>query len=160
MEASRWASEYAREKTGAHIAIGRCEDVSFPEDSFDMVTLWDVVEHLEDPISCFRKVHDWLRPGGITAVTTHDIGSLVARLMGKKYPWLMRFHLYHFTPETLGALMERAGLKPIAVKYYVKTFSLRYILSRFGLNLKANLLDKLKIPIPTRDMFMIIAEKK
>ena len=98
--------------------------------------------------------------GGIVAVTTHDIGSLFARVMGRKYPWLMRFHLYHFTPTTLSAMLSRAGLKPVLTKYYSKRFSLKYFLSRLGIKVKGKLFEKISIPIYTGDMMLIVAEKK
>lgn len=160
IEPSVWASGYARSNTGAEVVTGGCGNAHFGKESFDVVTLWDVIEHLEDPSACLSLVRDYLREDGITTITTHDIGSLFARLMGRRYPWLMRFHLYHFTPRTLSALLVKNGLQPVSITYYSKTFSLRYLLSRFGINMKAALLDKIRIPVNTGDMFMITARKK
>ncbi len=160
IEPSAWASEYARKKTGAQIITGSCSDRHFQKESFDVVTLWDVIEHLENPSASLSLVYDYLRVEGIAAITTHDIGSLFARLTGRKYPWLMRFHLYHFTPNTLSALLLKNGLQPISTVYYSKTFSFRYLLGRFGINMQSALFEKIRIPVNTGDMFMIVAKKK
>jgi 2-polyprenyl-3-methyl-5-hydroxy-6-metoxy-1,4-benzoquinol methylase len=160
IEPSKWAAEFARGKTGAEVLHGSWDAVTLPESGFDIITIWDVIEHLEDPSACLKHVHGWLKSGGIVAITTHDIGSLFARMMGKRYPWLMRFHLYHFTPKTLSAMLSKNGLKVVLVKYYVKAFSLKYILGRLGLNVRSGIFEKVAIPLNSGDMFMIIARKE
>jgi SAM-dependent methyltransferase len=160
IEPSRWAAEFAAKKTGAEVLHGSWDSASLPENSFDVATMWDVIEHLEDPSACLGQVRRWLKTGGIVAITTHDIGSLFARAMGRRYPWLMRFHLYHFTPKTLSAMLVKNGLEPVSLKYYVKAFSLKYILGRLGLGLRSRLLERCTIPLPSGDMFMTIARKR
>jgi 2-polyprenyl-3-methyl-5-hydroxy-6-metoxy-1,4-benzoquinol methylase len=159
IEPSRWAADFARNKTGAEVLCGGWNEVSLPENHFDIVTMWDVIEHFDDPSACIKQAHRWLKSGGITAITTHDIGSPFARLMGKRYPWLMRFHLFHFTPKTLLAMLSKNGFEPVLVKYYVKFFSLKYILGRLGFKSRNKLLERLTIPLPSGDMFMVIARK-
>jgi len=160
IEPSRWAAELAAGKTGARVVCGGWDDASLPSDYFDIVTIWDVIEHLEDPSACLRQVQMWLKPGGIVAITTHDIGSLFARIMGKRYPWLMRFHLYHFEPKTLSAMLAKNGLETISARCYVKRFFLKYILGRIGFSLRNILFEKVAIPLNSGDMFMMIARKK
>jgi len=160
IEPSRWASDYARDKTGATIINASCnEKIFFDEAEFDLVTLWDVIEHLDDPSQCLSNVYNYLKDDGIVVITTHDIGSLIAKLMGKRYPWLMRFHLYHFTPETLSALLLKHKLEVVCTKYYSKKFSLAYLLSRAGIKTESRLLKRTVVPINTRDMFMVVAKK-
>jgi len=161
IEPSVWASDYARKKTGATIINAGCnEKLFFPAKEFDLVTLWDVVEHLDNPSLCLSNIYNYLKRDGIVVITTHDIGSIFAKLMGKRYPWLMRFHFYHFTPTTLSALLAKNKLEVICTKYYSKKFTLDYILSRFGINVKGDILKRIKIPVNLGDMFMIITKKK
>jgi 2-polyprenyl-3-methyl-5-hydroxy-6-metoxy-1,4-benzoquinol methylase len=160
VEPSAWAAAYAAECTGVRVVQGDCLSTSFPDDSFDMVTLWDVIEHLEDPLGCLRSVHGYLRDEGLVFVTTHDIESRFARMLGRRYPWLMRFHLVHFSPRTLSRMLEEAGFAVEEVAYYSKRFSLRYLLGRFGINVRSAFLDRIKIPINTGDMFMAVARKR
>lgn len=159
IEPSTWAVDYAQKKTGAEIINGSCEVRFFENNIFDIVTLWDVIEHLEDPSLALSLVYDYLKTDGIIAITTHDIGSLLPRLLGKKYPWLMRFHLYHFTHKTLKLLLKKNGFETVFIKYYSKRFSLDYLLSRFNIKMKLEIFKKIIIPINTFDGIMIIAKK-
>jgi 2-polyprenyl-3-methyl-5-hydroxy-6-metoxy-1,4-benzoquinol methylase len=159
IEPSKWAAEFAKKKTDTKVLQGNWDEVSLPRNYFDVVTMWDVVEHLEYPSSCFKQVYEWLKKDGIVAVTTHNIKGWFARLMREKYPWLMRFHLYHFEPKTLSAMLTKNNLNPILIKYYTKTISLKYFLSRFKIKVQSKLFEKLKFSFNTGDMFMIIARK-
>jgi len=159
IEPSKWASEYARQKTGAEVWTGTCEKIMLPKEEFDVVTVWDVVEHFEDPAGCFRALHPTLKPGGLILVTTHDIDSRAAKILGKRYPWLMRFHLFHFSPKTLGEMLKRCGFEVTSTQYYVKRFSIDYLMSRLGLKNRFQWFKKLLVPVPTGDMFVIVAKK-
>lgn len=159
VEPSRWAAELAGKKTGIEVLQGSWDEVSLPKNYFDVITMWDVVEHLESPVSCFKQIYGWLKKDGIVAVTTHNIKGWFPRLMGRKYPWLMRFHLYHFEPKTLSAMLIKNNLNPILIKYYKKTVSLKYFLSRFGIKVRSKVFEKIRFSFNTGDMFMIIARK-
>jgi 2-polyprenyl-3-methyl-5-hydroxy-6-metoxy-1,4-benzoquinol methylase len=160
VEPSEWAADHARRKTGANVLCGSWDEVLLPEDCFDIVTMWDIVEHLEDPSACFKKVRGWLKKGGIVAVATHNIKGWFARLTRRKYPWLMRFHLYHFEPRTLAAMLLKNGLKPILTRPYLKTITLKYFLTRFGIKTSRRLFDRIRLSFNTGDMFMTIARKE
>ncbi len=85
LEPSNWAARHARQACDCPVVRGSAEEAQFRPGSFDFVTLWDVAEHLQDPKSAFASIRSWLRPGGGIAVSTHDISSLAARLMGRRY---------------------------------------------------------------------------
>lgn len=159
IEPSKWAAEFAAKKTGIKVLCGGWEDFSLKEECYDIITLWDVIEHLEDPSACFKKIHRWLKKDGIVVITTHDISSFFARIMDRKYPWLMRFHLYHFTPKSLSALLVKNGLKPFFIKYYAKTFSIGYFLNHLNIKNRSEYLNNIHLSINTGDLFMLIAKK-
>jgi len=161
IEPSEWAAAYARKKTGVLVINACCNEKQFFTDKdFDVVTLWDVIEHLSNPSLTLSNVYSYLKEEGIVVITTHDIGSFIAKIMGKRYPWLMRFHLFHFTPKTLGALLEKNKFEILSTRYYSKKFKLNYLLSRFGIKTKAEFFKKISIPVNLGDMFMIVAKKK
>lgn len=81
LEPSAWAATYARAKTGAEVLQGGCESANFAPGSFDIVTVWDVIEHFEDPALSLSKISRWLRKDGMIVVSTHNIRSLFARLL-------------------------------------------------------------------------------
>ncbi len=129
VEPSTWASEQARAR-GLHVITGTLDTAQVPAEYFDVVTLWDVVEHLTDPAAELRNVRHVLKPGGIFAIHTIDIESLFARLMGKRWPWLMEMHLYYFSPRTLAKLLEQNGYQLISSHAQGRFLRLGYFATR------------------------------
>jgi SAM-dependent methyltransferase len=98
------------------VSTGTLHQAAYPARHFDLVTLWDVIEHVADPLGVLREVARVLAPGGKVVLTTGDIGSAYAQARGVDWhlmtpPW----HLYFFSRATLGALAARAGLRVDAV---------------------------------------------
>ena len=160
VEPSKWAAQYAQNKVNCSVYQGMFNSVGISDGSFDVVTIWDVIEHLANPRESVEKAFSLLRTGGYIAITTHDIESVFSRLMGGRYPWLMRFHLVHFSPKTLTKMLEATGFKTVETIYYKKSLSIQYFLKRFGINTQPNFLTKRRLAFNTGDMFLIIAEKK
>jgi hypothetical protein len=78
-------------------------------DRYHVLTMWDVVEHLPDPREELAAARMLLVPGGRLYLSTIDTGSLVARVLGARWPWLMDMHLVYFDRPTISALLEEAG---------------------------------------------------
>jgi len=110
VEPSRWAVEIARAR-GLRVIEGTLREVGFPNAWFDVVTLWDVIEHLGDPMGELRELYRILKPDGWVVIHTMDIESPFARLLGARWPWLMEMHLYYFSRRTLRSMLERVGFR-------------------------------------------------
>lgn len=132
IEASRWAVEYAREEMGLAVHEGSIASAALEPDSFDVITIWDVVEHLMDPVADFRHLARALKPGGVFGLSTHSIGSLSARLLGRRYPFLQAMHATHFTPRTTARLFAMAGLKQVRVRPHLRTLRIGYLVKKIG----------------------------
>jgi 2-polyprenyl-3-methyl-5-hydroxy-6-metoxy-1,4-benzoquinol methylase len=90
------------ETQGIRFHRGTMEEISFEPASFDVLVLWHVLEHLEDPIAMLREVNRILRPGGILAVAVPNFGSFQARLFRRHWFHLdVPRHTHHFDPDTL-----------------------------------------------------------
>jgi len=169
VEPSRWAAEQARRR-GLNVVTGTLAHANFPDGFFDLVTLWDVIEHLSDPKAELVEVHRVLRPGGLVCLHTMDIESPFARLLGHRWPWLMEMHLYYFSRPTLAALLRKTGFEVIASRVQGRFLRLGYALSRLrafsplladlmGRTVRALGMAAAPIPINLGDLFTTYARK-
>lgn len=111
VELSAYMAERSRELFGLeHVHCGTLPDAPLAAGAFDVVSFWDVIEHLEDPLAHLRKAHELLAPDGLLVIETQNVESCFARLMGRRWQhFKMAEHLYHFGPRTIGLLLDRAG---------------------------------------------------
>ncbi|MFZ5998718.1 MAG: class I SAM-dependent methyltransferase [Nitrospirota bacterium] len=95
-----------------NIIEGNFLNVELPMSFFSIATLRHVLEHFSDPVLAMRRVHDVLAPGGRVLISLPNFRSLETFLFkGKWYHIDAPRHLYHFTPATLKALLERTGFE-------------------------------------------------
>ncbi|MFC3096484.1 class I SAM-dependent methyltransferase [Alteraurantiacibacter palmitatis] len=115
-ELSPETSAFARTHFGLPVHSGDWRDAGYADGSFDVVTLFDVIEHLTDPMTELREVRRLLKPGGLLLQSTPDIDGLFPRLSYKvakaidywphpEPPW----HLFQFSTRTLSAMTQKAG---------------------------------------------------
>lgn len=92
------------------------EAMDFQPGSFDLITLWDVIEHIPDPQSVLRRIRDLLAPNGRLLLETQNVASRWARLLGRRWHhYKHQEHLYHFTPTTIGRLLDDCGFRVLAL---------------------------------------------
>jgi len=95
-----------------------------PSAPYDVVTLWDVVDHVVDPRLALQKACDLLKPGGMLGMVTGDLSSLFARLMGKYwYLYIPPVHLSYFSRRSIHKLFGEIGLEPPIIVYEGKRVS-------------------------------------
>ena len=97
---------------------------------FDVVTLWDVLEHVPEPqqfLSCCRAL---LRLGGCLFLNVPDLESKEARLLGRHWPLLLPEHLNYFTRKSLGLCAGPAGFRVLRFTRRRAIFSLQYVAYR------------------------------
>ena len=81
---------------------------------FDVITMFDVVEHVEDPVAFLATAGRLLNPGGVLVFETQNVASPFARLMGLRWQhYKFQEHLWHFAPATMKALLTKAGFELI-----------------------------------------------
>jgi SAM-dependent methyltransferase len=105
----------ARRRLGDdRVHLGTLADAPWPPGSFDLITLWDVVEHLPDPVAALGRARELLRPGGLLLIETQNVESRFAHLLGRRWQHFKQAeHLWHFSPATLARLLRVAGFAPI-----------------------------------------------
>jgi SAM-dependent methyltransferase/carbonic anhydrase/acetyltransferase-like protein (isoleucine patch superfamily) len=109
VEVAQQPSAYARDVL--HLPeIHAALDHLPPERTFDLITCFEVIEHIRDPLPFLREAFRRLAPGGALVVMTDNFASRPVRLMGPAFPkWIPHAHVCHFTPATLGACLTLAG---------------------------------------------------
>ncbi len=82
--------------------------------SLDAVTLWHVLEHLDQPAAALTRIAGWLRPGGALLVGVPNLGSVQAWLGGERWYHLdVPRHRVHFTVAGVQALLQRSGFEVV-----------------------------------------------
>lgn len=85
------------------------QELEFPNDYFDVVTLWNVVEHLLDPTAVLSEVHRVLRPGGRLIIQVPNWSDIARDILGPTWDMFVTDHFYYFTPTTLSKLVVKNG---------------------------------------------------
>ncbi len=169
VEPSRWAARKARSK-GLRVIEGTLDNVHLAEESFDVITMWDGIEHLTDPLRELRESYRLLKKGGLICIHTMNIESRLARLMGSRWPWLMEMHLYYSSPRTLGGMLGKTGFTVVKMVNQGRFLRLGYLVTRIKpfssliargmsrLVAALGLKDK-AVPINLGDLFTAFARK-
>lgn len=172
IEISTECADYARKTLGLDVKAADFLSLPDEEESYDIICMWDTIEHLSHPVRYIEKASRWLKPGGFLVLTTGDIDSGMSRF--RKERWRLIHpptHLYYFSTATLSQSVKQAGLEVTNVSHVGFSRSFRSIL--YGLLATGNkkhgwayrLLTangRIDIPIYLNlfDIMMLVARKK
>jgi SAM-dependent methyltransferase len=110
VELSAQAAQYARETFNLDLFVGQVESAPWPPHSFDVVTLWDVLEHLPEPALALKKIRELLAEDGYLIVSVPNGDSVDARLFGRYWIGLdAPRHMSVFNRTSLQRLMRDTG---------------------------------------------------
>jgi 2-polyprenyl-3-methyl-5-hydroxy-6-metoxy-1,4-benzoquinol methylase len=124
LEYSPDTSEIARRERGLDVKTGALESDTFAAHSFDVITLWDVIEHLPDPRGVLRRIGSILKPGGLLILKTPNADGLyprasliVANRLGFWSHPEPPGHLYQFSARTLTRMATGTGLSVVRLHH-------------------------------------------
>jgi SAM-dependent methyltransferase len=120
---------------GDRVFVGFLQDAPLAPGSFDLICMWDVVEHVPDPLDLLCRARELLAPGGRLVIETQDIDSRFARLLGARWHHFKHAeHIYHFNPSTIRRLLGQAGftVERLTHRHGGKYVSSAFIAERAG----------------------------
>ena len=130
VDTSEDACKLAKEKVGRNIFNGELKQFSFPDNYFDVATMWHVLEHMPNPIQELGEVSRILQSKGILILEVPNIGSLGFKLFGENWPHLdVPRHVCHYSKETLEKLLDKTGFRPFKAVYPLLSFPLSLFIS-------------------------------
>jgi cyclopropane fatty-acyl-phospholipid synthase-like methyltransferase len=145
IDPSSAAVEWARRMLGAAVEVGsiydRREDFL---DRFDVVTMFDVIEHLPDPGEALARCREYLSERGRLFLTTPDTGSPAARVLGKHWYYIdLMEHVTLFNKANLARLLDARGLRVVARRTFGRRYRFSYVVQRLRYLGQASILMRL-----------------
>ncbi len=166
LELSRWARDEAAKRHTVHEVPLQQMEVA---ERYDVVTLWDVIEHFQDPAAELRAIAGAMKSDGLLVIHTGDIDAWLPRLMGKEWWWFQGMHLHFFSRTTLTRMLEASGFSVVDVgtnTRYFRLFSLSNSLNRYAIGallaplLNLPLLRNLMVPVHLNGEMLMFAKKR
>ncbi len=153
----------AKEKFGVDIIKGTVEDFDARE-QFDIVSLLDLIEHVNDPESFLKKVSPQIRKGGVLVIVTPDINSFAAKLFGNRWWHYRTAHVHFFNLKSLTYLLEKLGFVIEKKHRFAWNFTFFYLITRIFPSLKRKralqkTLKRLNLKLQLFDSWEIYARK-
>lgn len=138
VEISEDVAAMARERYGLDVFAGSLEEANFDSEQFDVVTMWDVFEHLHDPSTTLSEVGRILKPDGLLLIRIPNLACWDVSVFGKYWAGFdAPRHLYIFTPQTVERILSKAGFSIIdrscsSASYMTFVLSVRFWLTARG----------------------------
>jgi SAM-dependent methyltransferase len=113
------ASKVAALEHGVKVIVGSLEDAKFPDRSFDMITLFHVMEHLTEPLEMLQEVNRILMPGGRVVIQVPNIDSWQRKIFGPYWYGLdIPRHVIDYSPSSMIKLLQKTGFEPSRVRHF------------------------------------------
>jgi len=137
VELSSHACEYAKKNFNLNIQNSNIYDFfETNKKKFDTIFLFDVIEHLDDPDAIINICSKNLKQNGNLVLSTMNMDSLVAKLTGKYYPWIIPMHKFYFTNKSIRKYLSKNHLKLNKTMGDVRIISLEYLFLKMSQKIK------------------------
>jgi len=111
----------AAKHAGLNVEWKSYEEAEYPEKSFDVITMWHVLEHFPDPKKVLQKVSRMLKDDGLLLVGIPNYDSFDRRVIREDWNGIeIPLHLYHFTPVSIKNLLNIAGFNCMRVIHTIR----------------------------------------
>jgi 2-polyprenyl-3-methyl-5-hydroxy-6-metoxy-1,4-benzoquinol methylase len=154
IDIAREAIEYAKSTLNLNVFCGDYLQSFKQGFTFDTVFMWDVIEHLANPMTVVERISNEISRGGFIVITTGDIGAFLPKLQGRKWRMIVPpIHLHYFNKKSITKLLAGNGFDVIDISYPAVSRSLRQIFYALFI------LKREKCPVILKKIYEIIPEK-
>ncbi len=144
IEPDRNAARHANQVLGIATQSSTLEAAHFPSESFDVVVMLHVIEHVPDPVATLREIWRVLRPGGHLLLETPRYDSLAFRILGRRERSLScDGHIFFFTVPSLRRAYEMAGFKLDRIDFTGRSLTLDRLVFNLGVMSKSSRFQRL-----------------
>lgn len=114
IEPTKKAAMYAKQTLKLNVLHSTLEKAKIPRSSIDIVTLYDVLEHVPNIHEFLKEIYRILKPGGLLVIQSPNIDSFAAKLLKTKWNWLLvPQHLWHFSFQSLPGILHASGFSVV-----------------------------------------------
>ena len=169
-EPSKWAVKYSQEVMKENAFQGTLRDLPRERGNFDVITMWDVLEHMVAPLEELDLIWSRLNSKGIFCFSTIMIDHWYPAILKDRWPWLMDMHLLYFSKSTIRQILEKSRFELLYSRKYCHYISAGYLLLKleslniFGAKylsslIKNTALSKALIPFSFGDIQLFVCRK-
>jgi 2-polyprenyl-3-methyl-5-hydroxy-6-metoxy-1,4-benzoquinol methylase len=173
VEISEKYGSIARKKIGSGIFVGPFESYPAQNGYFDVITMFDMFDHLIDPLQSLAKCYAMLKPGGLIVIKVHNMSCLYAKVTGPAFYAIQPpAHLFYYNKHSLKFILGKTGFDFIGSKFIGHLLKLQTVFYRLSRNNRYSLaykiylriagsfLGEIKIYKNLRDIITVFAVKK
>ena len=136
-EISKEICNYIKERLGLEVYNGRLQDADYPDEYFDVVTFWHVLEHMQDPLEALKVANRILKKDGLFVVATPNVNNYIYKILYlsakiKNKPFFLsgfgernkELHFYYFSPVTIKEILQKAGFNVFLLRSDISGISM------------------------------------
>jgi SAM-dependent methyltransferase len=132
MDVSAHSCKVANQRLGGEFVFcGNADNLEPPAEPYDVCALFDVIEHVRNPLKLLQRVRAFLKPEGVLFLCTPNLDSWSARVMRKRWSEFKTEHLTYFGVETIQNLLAKTGYTGVEVSPNHKALTVDYIHRHF-----------------------------
>lgn len=144
IEPSIYSCQYSIREWDIKVFPMTLEETELSDNSLDAAVMTHVIEHVDDPLASFKKVHRILKPGGLFVVETPRYDTFMFKLLGKRERNLnCEGHIYFFTTNTFQKMAVKSGFNVLKLDYVGRSLTLNRVLWNVGTITRIGILKKI-----------------
>ena len=106
---------YCRQRHGLDVAHGGLKEGHFPQKTFDVITMFHVLEHIPDFHGVLLSARRMLKDDGLLVIDVPNVADVRRTLFKQDWPQFKEHHLWYFSKKTIRFLLQKYGLRILTI---------------------------------------------